>query len=82
MSWSEFIGRPRSIHVDNGPEFTAEVLVDWCRERDTTLRFIQLGKPDQNAHIEQFNRSYRQGVLDAYVFKSINEVRVATEEWL
>jgi putative transposase len=28
------------------------------------------------------NRSYREGVLDAYVFESIEEVRQASEEWM
>lgn len=75
-------GRPKGIRVDNGPEFTSEVFVEWCREQDVTLRYIQPGKPDQNAYIERFNRSYRQGVLNAYVFESIEEVRIVTEEWL
>ena len=49
--------------------------------RSIDIRYIQPGKPDQNAYIERFNRSYRQDVLDAYVFGSLEEVRGVTEEW-
>ena len=34
-----------------------------------TLEFIKPVKPMQNGFIERFNRSYRQAVLDMYVFK-------------
>jgi len=74
-------GAPKALRMDNGPELIAEVLVEWCREHEVDPRYIQPGKPDQNAFVERFNRSYRDGVLDAYVFGSIEEVRRISEEW-
>jgi len=44
-------------------------LAEWAEEHGVTLEFIQLGKPMQNGFIERFNRSYRQAVLDIYVFQ-------------
>jgi putative transposase len=75
-------GMPLALRVDNGPELISEAFLDWCRGQGIEVRHIQPGKPDQNAFIERFNRSYRQEVLDAYVFGSIEEVRTVTEEWL
>ena len=36
----------------------------------------------QNGFIERFNRSYREAVLDMFVFQTLNEVREQTEKWL
>jgi putative transposase len=36
----------------------------------------------QNGFIERFNRSYRDAVLDMFVFQSLSEVREQTEWWL
>ena len=75
-------GKPAALRVDNGPELTAEAFVEWCQAQEIGIRYIQPGKPDQNAYIERFNRSYRQDVLDAYMFSSLEEVRTVTEEWI
>jgi putative transposase len=65
-----------------GPELTSQTFTDWCKQQDIELRFIQPGKPDQNAYIERFNRTYCEEVLSAYLFDSIDEVRDITVEWI
>ena len=56
------------------PEMTAQSFVDWAVRQNITLRFIQPGKPNQNAFIERFNKSYRQELLDANLFDTLAEV--------
>jgi putative transposase len=65
-----------------GRELTSSAFTEWCERHGIELRFIQPGKPDQNAFIERFNKTYRDEVLDAYVFESVEEVREITESWL
>jgi putative transposase len=75
-------GRPQAIRLNNGPELIAERFMSWCAERGIQLRYIQPGKPNQNAFIERFNRTYRTEVLNAYVFESLDQVREVSAEWL
>ena len=67
--------------VDNGPEFTSEMMKTWCENQNIQLRFIQPGKPMQNGFIERYNGSMRRELLNAYLFYSLNEVRYMAEEW-
>lgn len=75
-------GLPQMIRVDNGPEFISHKLDHWCKENKIQLAFIQPGEPTQNAYIERLNGSIRRELLNAYVFKSINEVRQKAEDWM
>jgi putative transposase len=75
-------GGPEALRMDNGPELISEALMAWCGERDITMHHIQPGKPDQNACIERFIRSYREEVLDAYLLGSIEEAQAISDEWL
>jgi putative transposase len=68
-------GKPEMIRVDNGPEFISDKLDGWCKDNKITLVFIQPGGPMQNAYIKRLDGSLRRGLLNAYVFNSISEVR-------
>ena len=75
-------GYPRQIRSDNGPEFLSGKLERWAEKHGVELAYIQPGKPAQNAYIERFNRTYREEVLDLYLFEDLAEVRQITERWL
>ena len=83
-------GKPASIRMDNGPELISQRLESWAKEKNIALLHIQPGKPAhtvpvflrENAYVERFNRTYREEVLDAYLFDDLQEVRQVTENWL
>ena len=69
------------IRVDNGSEMTAQVFTDWCEAHNIRVAYIQPGKPNQNAYIERFNRSFREEVLNPHLFGNLNEVREISWVW-
>ncbi len=75
-------GSPAAVRVDNGPEFLAQPFVDWAAAHRVAIHYIQPGKPDQNAFIERFNRSYRTEVLNAHLFDSTADLQALTDAWL
>jgi putative transposase len=78
----EVYGTPAGIRMDNGPEMTSERFVEWAKSKGIELRYIQPGKPNQNAFIERFNKSFRAEVLDAYLFNSLSEAQEVAEHWM
>lgn len=74
-------GLPKTIVVDNGPEFTGKALLLWSQERNVHLHFIDPGKPMQNAFIESFNGSFRDECLNQHWFKSIWDVQETIRQW-
>jgi putative transposase len=50
------------LRTDSGPEFLGSVFTQWCEDQGVFIDYIETGKPNQNAYIERFNRSYRNEV--------------------
>ena len=75
-------GLPKVLRVDNGPEFLSHEFVGWAGSVGMAIQYIQPGKPNQNAYVERFNRTYRNEVLDLYLFNDIDEVREKTYWWM
>ncbi|WP_386339145.1 IS3 family transposase [Xanthomonas citri pv. citri] len=75
-------GLPQVVRSDNGPEFLGEAFTSWLKTNGVALQYIQPGKPNQNAFIERFNRTFREEVLDLNLFACLDEVREAAHWWM
>ncbi len=74
-------GWPEEIVVDNGPEFTSKALDQWAWQRGIRLRFIQPGKPVQNAFVESFNGKCREERLNENWLTSLDDARRVIAAW-
>ncbi len=72
---------PKEIIVDNGPEFRSKLMANWAEENKVTLRFIDPGKPMQNAYIESFNGRLRDECLNVHLFMNLNNAKKVIESW-
>ena len=74
-------GLPKTIVVDNGPEFSGRLLDAWAYQRAVKLHFIQPGKPIQNAFVESFNARFRDECLNEHWFMGLADARERIEDW-
>jgi putative transposase len=74
-------GQPRSLVMDNGPEFAGRVLDAWAYQRGIHLDFIRPGKPIENCFVESFNGKFRDECLNQHWLVSLSEARRTIEAW-
>lgn len=74
-------GAPEAILSDNGTELTSNAILAWAGERGIDWRYIQPGKPAQNAFVESFNGRLRDELLNETLFRSLVHARLALEAW-
>lgn len=74
-------GAPKSIRVDNGPEFVSKSLDWWAYFNQVTLDFSRPGKPTDNPFIESFNGRLRQECLNQHWFLNLKDAAAKIEEW-
>jgi putative transposase len=74
-------GVPKFIRSDNGPEFIADAIKKWLKEKHVGTLYIEPGSPWENGYIESFNGKFRDEVLNRQVFYSVMEAKVVVEDW-
>jgi putative transposase len=78
---AETHGLPGTMVIDNGSEFTSAVFMAWAERHGIELRFIQPGKPNQNALVESFNGKLRHECLNGHWFSTLDDARRTIEAW-
>ncbi len=78
---SEEHGLPKSIVLDNGPEFISEVVDEWAYRCGVSLDFSRPGKPTDNAYVESFHGKFREECLSGHYFSTLFEARSVIEDW-
>jgi len=74
-------GLPLYIRSDNGPEFISKAVEQWTYENGVEWRFIETGKPTENAYIESFNAHFRDKCLNENWFTDLADARQKIEQW-
>jgi transposase InsO family protein len=73
---------PAFIRSDNGPEFIAQALRDWCKASTTTsTAYIEPGSPWENGLAESFNGRFRDEFLNTELFTTAPEAQILAEHW-
>ena len=72
-------GVPKSIRLDNGPEFISRDVDLWAWGNGVTLDFSRPGKPTDNAFVESFNGKIRAECIDQNWFLSLDDARSKCE---
>jgi len=74
-------GIPAYIRSDNGPEFTAQRVLEWLSTLGIQTLFIEKGSPWENGYVESFNGKMRDELLDWEIFYALKEAQVLIENW-
>jgi putative transposase len=54
---------PTQLRMDNGPDFIAHALQEWCTGSGTGTAYIPPGSPWDNPFVESFNDRFRDEFL-------------------
>ena len=72
---------PQTLRCDNGPEFTCLAFRLGAKFHKVAVKFIEPGKPMQNAYVESFNGRFRDECLNCNWFLTLEHARAVIEAW-
>ena len=71
---------PTHLRMDNGPEFIATALQEWCVGSGCNTAYIPPGSPWENPFVELFNSRFRDEFLNIELFTSVQEAKLLAEK--
>ena len=71
---------PTHLRMDNGPEFIAHALQEWCTGSGSGAEYIPPGSPWENPFVESFKSRLRDEFLIIEIFASLLEAKVLAEQ--
>ena len=71
---------PTHLRMDNGPEFIAHALQEWCTGNGSVTAYIPPGSPWENPFVESFNGRFRDEFLNIELFSSLPEAKLLAEQ--
>ena len=71
---------PTHLRMDNGPEFIAHALQEWCTGSGSATAYIPPGSPWENPFVESFNSRLRDEFLNIELFSSLPEAKLLAEQ--
>ena len=74
-------GAPGFIRSDNGPEFVADAIKGWLKDKTVGSLYVEPGSPWENGYAESFQGRFRDELLNREVFYSVKEAKVLAENW-
>ena len=74
-------GAPKFIRSDNGPEFIADAVKKWLKDKRVGPLYIEPGRPWENGYAESFQGTFRNELLDRELFYGVKEAKVLAEHW-
>jgi transposase InsO family protein len=67
---------PTHLRMDNGPEFIAHALQEWCTGNGSATAYIPPGSPWENPFVESFNGRFRDEFLNIELFATLQEAKL------
>jgi len=71
---------PTHLRMNNGPEFIAHALQEWCTGNGSGTEYISPGSPLENPFVKSFNGRFRDEFLNIELFTSLVEAKVLAEQ--
>ncbi len=70
------------LHSDQGSQFASHEFANYCKENKIIQSMSKAGYPYDNAPMERFYNTYKNELINQYIFKSDDALNHATYEFV